>query len=46
MGNTTFTETDKKITEAVMKYAGPVFGCVALYAIAYGVGKALFYITH
>ena len=46
MGNTMFTETKGKIMEAMMKYAGPVLGCAALYAIAYGVGKAMFYITH
>lgn len=46
MGNATFTQTGTKITQAMMKYAGPALGCAALYAIAYGVGKALFYIAH
>lgn len=32
--------------EAIIKYVGPVLGCVALYAIAHAVGKALFYILH
>lgn len=30
----------------IMNYVGPLLGCIALYAIAYAIGKAAFYLLH